>query len=124
MSMFADDDDENDVNAEKMTQVRERKDELEESARSIGLYLEDWAPLMQGDPTAEDEDGNKTEVDIILHAIFTVGDLAFSDRVQVDDEKQRLDEEFNAIMNAGVHDQAIDARERLRRSGLIDEEDL
>lgn len=123
--MFADDD-ENDKNAEKMTEIRERKDELEESARSIGLYLEDWAPLATGQPNSEDgdEDGESTPSDILLHTIFTVGDLAFSDRVQVDDSKQKLDAEFEAIMNADVHDKAIDARERLRRSGLIDDDDL
>jgi hypothetical protein len=123
--MFAGDD-ESDPNAEKMTEIRERKDELEESARSIGLYLEDWAPLATGH-AADDEDNESGETqveDILLHCVFTVGDLAFSDRVQVDDESQKLKDEFEAIMTAGVHDQAIDARERLRRSGLIDEEDL
>lgn len=124
--MFADDE-ESDKNAEKMTQIRERKDELEESARTMGLYLEDWTPIATGgqEPTEDDDEESDTPPqDILLHTVFTVGDLAFSDRVQVESEEDRIKREFDAIMNADIHDKAIDAREKLRRSGLIDEDEL
>lgn len=120
--MFADD--ENDQNQELMTTIRERKDELEDKARSIGLYLEDWAPIPMGEePKEEDDEENPKPTDILLHTIFTVGDLAFSDRVQVDESKKKLDEDFEAIMMADVYDKAIDAAEKIRRSGLIDDEE-
>lgn len=123
--MFVDDEGSN----EGFDVLRQRKDELEEVARSIGLYLEDWAPVSLGedqqstdDEESEDEDVAKAQ-NLLLHAIFTVGNLAFSDRVQEDPEKIRIREEFENIMQAGIHDRAIDAVRKLKNSGLTDDDD-
>lgn len=107
-----------DTSSDDIELIRRRKDDLESEAMSMGLYLDDWNPLVAREEVGQ---GEAITHGRLLQAVFTVGDLAFSDRVQ-NSEKLKVDEEFEAIVNADIYDRAIDAREMLSRL-VGDEED-
>lgn len=98
--------------------IRKRKDDLEEETMKMGLYLDDWDPIAAKEEVGQ---GEAITHGLLLRCVFTVGDLAFSDRVQ-NVEKLKVDEEFEAIINADIYDRAIDAQAMLSRL-VGDEED-
>lgn len=110
--MFADDTPNDDIEL-----IRKRKDDLEDAAREIGLYLDDWDPLVAKEEVSP---GEAITHGRLLQCVFTVGELAFADRVQ-NAEKAKIDAEFESIITADVYDRAIDSHAIL--AAMIDDEE-
>lgn len=78
-------------------------EELEEEARRLGLYLEQAAVMNLGPGTSR------------LVARFTIGDVAWSSRVQ-EPEADRDKRELAEVDARMADDDFIDTRERIKRN--------
>jgi len=105
-------------NNDDIEMIRTRKDDLESELIQVGLYLQDWNPLIAKENVGLDDSITHA---MMLQCSWTVGDLAFDDRVQ-NVEKNEVDEQFEAIVNADIYDRAIDAQAALARFMEDDDE--
>lgn len=108
-------------------QFAELIDNLKRRAEKIGLYMQSAFQATQGVEMDEEMEAKLTDSDAIkarmetgevrvaIMALFTVGDVAFSDRVQ-NPEKYDTDTQFRQIMPTEAEMKADEIREQMRRN--------
>jgi hypothetical protein len=82
--------------------------EMEDAARKIGLYMEQAVPMQVPLPPY-----GEPQLAVVAH--FTIGEVAFSDRVQ-QPEVDQLERQFAEIEAGAAADEFLDIRNRLARS--------
>lgn len=103
----------------------EKAEAVENAARKIGLYVQDMglahAPR-HGGPVDEELGDNP-----VMVGLFTIGDVAFSDRV-LNPETDSIDKEFRQMTVVAEKEQFDDLRDSLEKrlkegKGIFDEEE-
>lgn len=115
----------NDERNEKLDALfREKVDQVENTARKIGLYIQDAGLVIPKgrDPMhPEIEEGTP-----VMVATFSVGDIAFSDRV-LNPEQDSVEKEFRKLSLQAEQEKFDDLRSDLEKrlqegKGIFDDE--
>jgi hypothetical protein len=108
-------------------QFEELTDNLKRRAEKIGLYMQNAFIATHGAEMDEEMEAKLTDSDAIkarmetgevrvaIMALFTVGDVAFSDRVQRPEDFD-MDTQFRQIMPTEAEMKADEIREQLRQN--------